>query len=118
LKKIVSRLIVALGAAAAGTTGVYAQEGSGVSMAEVCTNPDLADASQRLWAAVQNQDRTEIYIAYLEACGSSPLTAEFAAIARQIVVERTANFTQMPDETYRIVWEDTNPNGFTAVYIN
>lgn len=108
----------ALGAATVGSAAAFAQEGGGISMAEVCSDPALSEKSQSLWAAVQKQDKTEVYIAYLEACGSSPLTAEYAAIARQIVVERTANFTRMPADVYMIVWEDTNPNGFTAVYVN
>lgn len=62
-------------------------------------------------------DKTEVYIAYLEACGSSPQTAEYAAIAREIVVQRTANFAHMPANVHKIVWEDSNPNGFTSVYV-
>ncbi len=109
--------MLALGAATVGPMAAIAQEGSGISMAEVCSNPDYADKSQRLWSAVQKEDKTEIYIAYLEACGASPLTAEYAEIARQVVVERTANYTNMPSETFKIAWEDNNADGFTAVYV-
>ena len=66
---------------------------------------------------MQAKDKTEVYIAYLEACGSSPLTASYAAIARDIVVQRTANYTNLPNTVERIVWEDSNPNGFTSVYV-
>jgi hypothetical protein len=117
LRKIVSRFLFSLGAAAAAPTAVFAQEGSGVSLTDVCSKPEFAEQSKKLWDHVQKADKTEVYIAYLEACGSSPLTAEYAAIARDIVVQRTANFTRMPDTTQRIVWEDSNPNGFTSIYV-
>jgi hypothetical protein len=45
------------------------------------------------------------------------LTAEYAAIARDIVVQRTANFTRMPNTTEKIVWEDSDPNGFMSIYV-
>ena len=66
---------------------------------------------------VKGKDKTEIYIAYLEACGSSPQTAEYAAIAREIVVQRTANFSKLPGKVEKIVWEDSNPNGFSSIYV-
>jgi hypothetical protein len=117
LKRIVTRFLLSLGAAAAAPTGVLAQEGSGISITDVCTKPEYAEQSAKLWAHVQQADRTEVYLAYLEACGASPLTAEYAAIAREIVVQRTANFTRMPTTVNRIVWEDSNPNGFMSIYV-
>lgn len=116
VKKIVSRFLMSLGAATIAPTVVLAQEGSGVSISEVCSKPEYAEQSAKLWAHVQAADKTEVYIAYLEACGSSTLTAEYAAIAREIVVQRTANYTNMPETVERIVWEDNNPNGFMSVY--
>jgi hypothetical protein len=92
VKNIVTRFLLSLSAATVAPTAILAQEGSGVSI-------------------------TEVYLAYLEACGASDLTAEYAAIAREIVVKRTANFTQMPNSSERIVWEDSNPNGFMSIYV-
>lgn len=66
---------------------------------------------------IRQVDKTEVHTAYLEACGNSALTAEYAAIAREIVVQRTANFVRMPDTVHKLVWEDNNPNGFMAVYV-
>ena len=117
MKKIVSRFLLSLGAATIAPTALLAQEGSGITISEVCSNPEYAEQSAKLWAHVQKADKTEVYIAYLEACGSSPLTAEYAAIARDIVVRRTANYTNMPDKVERIVWEDNNPNGFMSIYV-
>ena len=117
VKKIVGRFLMSLGAATIAPTVVMAQEGSGVSISDVCTKPEYAEQSAKLWAHVQEADKTEVYIAYLEACGSSNLTAEYAAIAREIVVQRTANYTNMPASVERIVWEDNDPNGFMSVYV-
>lgn len=117
MKKIISRFLITVGAATVAPSAVLAQEHSGVSISDVCSNPDYAEQSAKLWNYVQAKDKTEVYLAYLEACGASPLTAEFAAIAREVVVSRTANFTKMPGKVERIVWEDSNPNGFTSVYV-
>lgn len=117
MKKIVSRFLLSLGAAVAAPSAVLAQEGSGISIADVCTKAEYSEQSAKLWAAVQKADRTEVYLAYLDACGASPLTAEYAKIARDIVVQRTANFTRMPNQIERIVWEDSNPNGFMSIYV-
>lgn len=117
VKKIVSRFLLSLGAATIAPAALLAQEGSGITISDVCSKPEYAEQSAKLWAHVQKADKTEVYIAYLEACGSSPLTAEYAAIAREIVVQRTANYTNMPTRIERIVWEDNNPNGFMSVYV-
>lgn len=117
MKKIVSRFLLSLGAAAAAPTAVMAQEGSGISINDVCSKPEYAEQSAKLWAAVQKADKTEVYLAYLEACGDSELTAEYAAAARAIVVERTANLTRLPSSTEKLVWEDSNPNGFISIYV-
>jgi hypothetical protein len=117
VKNIVTRFLLSLSAATVAPTAILAQEGSGVSITDVCTKPEYSEQSAKLWAAVQSADKTEVYLAYLEACGASDLTAEYAAIAREIVVKRTANFTQMPNSSERIVWEDSNPNGFMSIYV-
>jgi hypothetical protein len=117
VKKIVSRFLLSLGAATIAPAALLAQEGSGITISDVCSKPEYAEQSAKLWAHVLKADKTEVYIAYLEACGSSPLTAEYAAIARQIVVQRTANYTNMPKRIERIVWEDSNPNGFMSIYV-
>ena len=117
MKKIVSRFLLSLGAATIAPTALLAQEGSGVTISDVCSKPEYSEQSAKLWSHVQKADKTEVYIAYLEACGSSPLTAEYAAIARDIVVQRTANYTNMPASIERIVWEDNDPNGFMSVYV-
>lgn len=117
MKRIVTRFLLSLSAATVAPTAILAQEGSGVSITDVCSKPEYAEQSAKLWAAVQKADKTEVYLAYLEACGSSDLTAEYAAVAREIVVQRTANFTRMPKSNERIVWEDSNPNGFMSIYV-
>jgi hypothetical protein len=117
VKNIVSRFRLSLGAVAAAPTAVLAQEGSGISINDVCSKPEYAEQSAKLWAAVQKADKTEVYLAYLEACGDSALTADNAAAARAIVAERTDNFTRLPDTSERIVWEDSNPNGFQSIYV-
>ncbi|RYI33176.1 MAG: hypothetical protein EON48_03320 [Acetobacteraceae bacterium] len=117
MKKIVSRFLISVGAMTAAPAPLLAQEHSGISIGDVCSKPEYAEQSKKLWGHVQAADKTEVYIAYLEACGSSAQTAEYAAIAREIVVQRTANFTRMPRKVERIVWEDSNPNGFTSIYV-
>lgn len=117
MRKIVTRFLLSVGAVAAAPATLLAQENSGTSISDVCQKPEYAEQSQKLWDYVQAKDKTEVYIAYLEACGSSPLTASYAAIARDIVVQRTANYTNLPNTVERIVWEDSNPNGFTSVYV-
>ena len=117
MKRIVTQFLLSLSAAIVAPTAILAQERSGVSITDVCSKPEYAEQSAKLWASVQKADRTEVYVAYLEACGSSELTAEYAAIAREIVVQRTANFTKMPNSIERIVWEDSNPNGFMSIYV-
>ena len=117
VRKIVSRFLLSVGAATIAPSALLAQEHSGISISDVCSKPEYAEQSQKLWNYVKQLDKTEVYIAYLEACGSSPQTAEYAAIAREIVVQRTANFAHMPANVHKIVWEDSNPNGFTSVYV-
>jgi hypothetical protein len=117
LKRIVSRFLLSLGAATIAPSVLLAQEHSGVAISDLCTKPEYADQSEKLWAYVKGLDKTEVYIAYLEACGSSPLTADYAAAAREIVMERTVNFTRLPTKVHKIVWEDSNPNGFSSVYV-
>lgn len=117
MRKIVSRFLLSVGAATIAPSALLAQEHSGISISDVCSKPEYAEQSQKLWNYVKQLDKTEVYIAYLEACGSSPQTAEYAAIAREIVVQRTANFAHMPANVHKIVWEDSNPNGFTSVYV-
>jgi hypothetical protein len=117
VKKIVSRFLLSMGAATLAPSALLAQEHSGISMSDVCSKPEYAEQSQKLWNRVKQLDKTEVYIAYLEACGSSEATADYAAIAREIVVKRTANYTRMPDKVFKIVWEDSNPDGFTSVYV-
>jgi hypothetical protein len=117
LKKIVSRFLLSLGAATLAPSALLAQEHSGIAISDICTKPEYAEKSEKLWAYVKGLDKTEVYIAYLEACGASPLTAKHAAAAREIVVQRTANFTNLPTKIHKIVWEDSNPNGFSSVYV-
>jgi hypothetical protein len=117
VRKIVSRFLISVGAVAAAPSALLAQEHSGISISDVCSKPEYAGQSQKLWNHVKAVDKTEVYIAYLEACGSSPQTAEYAAIAREIVVQRTLNFVRMPDKVERLVWEDSNPNGFSSIYV-
>lgn len=117
MKRVFARLAVTLGTAAM-APALMAQSASAQSVGEVCTDPGRAGESQALWNYVQSEDRTEVYIAYLEACGASPLTAEFAAIARAIVIERTANFQNMPDATFRLVLNANSADGFSAAYVS
>lgn len=117
MKRIISRFLLSLGAATIAPSALLAQEGSGTSISDVCSKPEYAEQSEKLWNYVRQVDKTEVYIAYLEACSDSPQTAEYAAIAREIVVQRTANFARMPAQIHRLVWEDNNPNGFMAVYV-
>lgn len=117
MKKIILGLAVSLGAGGMAPSAVLAQA-SGGSVSEVCTDPARSGESQQLWDFVQSTDRTEVYLAYLEACGASPLTAEFAAIAREIVVERTSNFTNLPNQVFRLRVATNSENGFSAVYVS
>lgn len=117
MKRIVTRFLLTIGAATLAPSAVLAQEGSGTSINDVCSKPEFAAQSAKLWEYVRQVDKTEVYIAYLEACGDSPLTAEFAAIARDIVVQRTANYKNMPTKVEKLVWEDSSPNGFMSVYV-
>jgi len=32
-------------------------------------------------------------------------------------VQRTANFSKLPGKVEKIVWEDSNPNGFSSIYV-
>lgn len=105
MKNLMTRIAISLGAATLGAatlTPVVAlsQQVAGYTIQEVCSNPDLAPLSQKLWDYVSKQDKLEIYIAYLEACGSSALTEEFAAQARKVVIRRTANYLNLPTDTY------------------
>jgi hypothetical protein len=117
LRRIVSRFLLSFGAATIAPAALLAQEGSGTSISDVCSKPEFAEQSAKLWNYVRQVDKTEVYIAYLEACGDAAQTAEFAAIAREIVVQRTANYARMPDQIQKLVWEDSNPNGFLSVYV-
>lgn len=117
VRKIVSRFLLSVGAVTAAPAALLAQEHSGIAISDVCSKPEFAEQSEKLWSYVKGKDKTEIYIAYLEACGSSPQTAEYAAIAREIVVQRTANFSKLPGKVEKIVWEDSNPNGFSSIYV-
>lgn len=116
MKKIITRLAVSLGAAAL-APAVMVQPADASSARELCRNPDRAAESKALWDFVQAQDKTEVYVAYLEACGASPLTAEYAAIARQIVIDRTANFQNMPDSNFRLTLNPNTNAGFSADYV-
>ncbi len=117
MRKIVSRFLFSVGAAAVAPSTLLAQEHSGIAISDLCTKPEYAAQSEKLWDYVTKLDKTEVYIAYLEACGSSSLTANYAATAREIVVQRTANFTNLPKAVHKIAFEDSNPNGFTSVYV-
>jgi hypothetical protein len=117
VRKIVSRFLMSVGAVTAAPAPLLAQENSGISISDVCSKPEYAEQSAKLWKQVQAVDKTEVYIAYLEACGSSDLTADYAALAREIVMQRTLNFARMPEKVERLVWEDSNPNGFTSIYV-
>ena len=117
MKKLIARLAMSIGAMAA-PTSLLAQDSAGSNVREICIDPERAADNQRLWDFVTREDRTEVYLAYLESCGSSPVTAQFAEQARQIVIERTANFQNLPEETFRITLSGNSETGFDAVYVS
>lgn len=115
MRRVIARLAVALGAAAL-APAVFVDSADASTVRDVCRDPERASENQALWDFVKSQDRTEVYIAYLDACGSSPLTAEYAAIARQIVIQRTTNFQNLPDATFRLMLNPNTNSGFSASY--
>lgn len=117
MKKLIARLAMSIGAMAA-PTAILAQDGSADSVREICFDPENTSDNQRLWDFVTRDGRTEVYLAYLESCGSSPVTARFAELARQIVIERTTNFQNLPEESYRITLNGNSDTGFDAVYVS
>ena len=100
MKNLITRIAITFGAAALSPAAALAQETGSYSIKEVCSNPELSSLSQKLWDYVAKQDKVEVYIAYLDACGDSPLTAEFASQAREVVIQRTSNYSVMPSDTY------------------
>lgn len=101
MKNLITRIAITMGASALTPLAAMAQETGSYTVQEVCTNPELSSLSQKLWDYVSQQDRLEVYIAYLDACGDSPLTADFATKAREVVIKRTANYTVMPTDKYQ-----------------
>lgn len=100
MKNLIARIAITLGATTLTPAVAMAQETGGFTVQEVCTNPELAPLSQKLWDYVSKQDKLEIYIAYLDACGDSPLTADYAVKAREVVISRTANYTVAPKDKF------------------
>lgn len=107
-------VVVGLGSAIAAPA--VAQDSINANVKQAMTDPAKADVLSSLWAFVQQQDKTEVYLAFLDACGDAAPCSAYAAEARRIVVERTANMTRLPDETVALtlIGDDNRPG---AVYI-
>ena len=114
MNRLITRLAIFLGTAVVPATAALAQTG-GLAVSEICAKPEYADLSKKLWEYVQEQDKTEIYIAFLEECGDAPLMAEYVKLAREVVIERTNNFTDLPKKIY--VFNDVKDDKFNAYYV-
>lgn len=116
MKRIIQRLAISASAAIL-PTGAALAFSTADDLREVCFSEGKSELNQKVWDYVVAQDKTEIYIAYLEACGSSPVVADYAAKARAVVIERTANYTNMPTGRFTILYVEESANVFRAVYI-
>ncbi len=115
MKTFIARIAMTMGVAALTPVAAMAKETGGYTIQEVCTNPALAPLSQKLWDYVATQNKLEVYIAYLEACGDSPLTAEFATLARDVVIRQTANYANVPTDKY--VFSKISDRRVNAYYV-
>lgn len=116
MNRILQRLLMTVAAVVLPSSAALAYSTKD-DLKEVCFREDSQELNQKIWSFVVEQDTTEVYIAYLEACGSSPAVADNAAKARAIVIERTANYSNLPKKRFAILYVAESSNAFRAVYI-